>query len=457
MLLTLTTTTAPATELGWLLHKHPEKVQSFDVKGGRAHVLYPEVSEARCTCALIVDIDPIALVRGKPGSPGAGLVRDYVNDRPYTANSITAAAMCEVFRSALNGRCEGREAVAAAPQALEATLASVRLAIGAQRIERLWSALGWEVTVTPVDGDGGDDEAKFATLALKGDTHTLSALLRQLAILIPAMDGRKHHYVSSNDIEVLVRRGEEWLGEHPDKQWIAKRFLNRQQTLAEAALERLAPEESDDDPETGEARMHASALRVPLQKARIETVRTRLIERGARRVVDVGCGEGGLVRALMKEPEIQEVIGVDASTTALERAEHRMRRAPEAQRAKVKLVHGPAGAVDPRWAACDAIALVETIEHIDPECWTPVERCVFEVAQPATVIVTTPNREYNPLYGIAEGARRHRDHRFEWTREEMRAWCDATAERYGYAVEIEGIGAVDPEHGAPTLMGVFTR
>ena len=455
MLLTVTTSSPPATELGWLLHKHPDKVQRFDVKGGQAHVLYPEVSEARCTCALIVDIDPVTLVRGKPGSAGAGVVRDYVNDRPYTANSITAAAMCEVFRSALNGRCEGRERVATTPLALEATLASVRLGAGAERIGRLWGALGWEVEVTPVDGTGED--AKFAQLTLRGERHTLGALLRQLAVLVPAMDGRKHHYVSANDIEVLVRRGAEWLGEHPDREWIAKRFLNRQQTLAEAALERLAPEEGEDDPETGETRMRANALRVPLQKARIETVRTRLIERGARRIVDVGCGEGALVRALMSEPAVEEVIGVDASTTALERAEHRMRRAPEAQRAKVKLVHGPGGAVDPRWRACDAVALVETIEHIDPECWPSVERCVFEVAQPATVIVTTPNREYNPLYGIAPGTRRHRDHRFEWTREEMRAWCEATAERYGYTVEIEGIGAVDPEHGAPTLMGVFTR
>ena len=456
MFLTITTTTAPATELGWLLHKHPDKVQTFKVKGGEAHVLYPEAGERRTQCALIVDIDPIALVRGKPGSAGAGLVRDYVNDRPYTANSITAAAMCEVFRSALNGRCEGREAEVERPRALEATLGGVRLSIGAERIERLWGALGWKTELEPLDGADTDD-AKFAMLTLRGEHSTLAGLLRQLSVLIPAMDGRKHHYVSSNDIEVLVRRGEEWLGEHPDREWISRRFLNRQVTLAEAALERLVPEESDEDPETGESRIPARALRVPLQKARIETVRTRLIERGAKRIVDVGCGEGELARALMKEPQVSEIIAVDASTTALEKAERRMRRAPEGHKGKVKLVHAPAGAVDARWAACDAVALVETIEHIDPECWTPVERCVFEVARPATVIVTTPNREYNPVYGIADGGRRHRDHRFEWDRGQMRAWCEATAERYGYNVEIEGIGTVDPEHGAPTMMGVFTR
>ena len=455
MLLSITTTHTPATDLGYLLHKHPDKIQNFEITGGTAYVMYPEATEERCTCALIVDIDPIALVRGKPGSKNAGLVRDYVNDRPYTANSITASAMSDVFRSALNGRCVAREALVQTPIDLKASIASVRLSAGVERIERLWSALGYDTTVEPLDGNA--EEAKYGKITIASSKHTLAQMLSQMSVLIPAIDGRKHHFVSASDIEVLVRRGQDWLGEHPDREWVSRRFLNRQQTLAEAALERLVPEEADEDSETGEARAQSHTLRVPLQKARIEAVRARLLERGATRIVDVGCGEGDLIRALVKEPQVVEVIGVDASTTALERAERRVRRLPEQHKNKMKFVHAPAGAIDERWSQCDAIAVVETIEHIDPENWEPVERCIFEIARPKTVVVTTPNREYNPVYGIAPDKRRHRDHRFEWTREEMRTWCENTAKRYGYEVEVEGIGTIDPEHGSPTLMGVFAR
>ena len=455
MLVTISTTHRPARDLGYLLHKHPDKLQSFTLSHGTAHVFYPHADEERCTCALLYEIDPITLVRGKAGTPTSGRLRDYVNDRPYAASSMTAIALGEVFRSAINARCAARESLVTTPIPLEVSVAAVRTGCGRERIKRLWTVLGYGVELE--EGSATNDASEsYAVLRLASTDHTLAEVLRHLYVLIPAIDGARHHYVSETDVEVLVRRGEGWLGEHPDREWIGRRYMNRQRSLAELALAQLAPEvESTERDESDEA--PARPARVSLARTRIDTVRDRLIEHGATQVVDVGCGEGSLVRALAAEPAINAVLGVDVSAVALERAERKLRRTSERVSEKITLALAPAGVEDARWATHDAIALVEVIEHIDPERWEPVERCVFEAAAPATVIVTTPNREYNALYGLEPHERRHRDHRFEWDRAGMRAWCERTARRYGYEVRIEGIGPADPEHGSPTMMGVFTR
>ena len=107
MLLTLTTTHAPATDLGFLLHKHPDRHQAFDLPFGTAHVFYPEASADRCTAALFVDVDPVALVRGRPGAVGGGLLGQYVNDRPYVASSFLSVAMRRRFSvRRWQGRCK---------------------------------------------------------------------------------------------------------------------------------------------------------------------------------------------------------------------------------------------------------------------------------------------------------------------------------------------------------------
>src|SRR5512146_1938858 len=113
MLLTLTTTARPATDLGYLLHKNPARAQSFELSFGKAHVFYPEASEERCTMALLLEVDPVGLVRGRSGPAGeGGALEQYVNDRPYVASSFLTVAISRLFGTALSGRSKERPEVA---------------------------------------------------------------------------------------------------------------------------------------------------------------------------------------------------------------------------------------------------------------------------------------------------------------------------------------------------------
>src|SRR5262249_30770284 len=126
MLFTLSTTYVPATDLGFLLHKNPAKVQSFPLSFGHAHVFYPETTSERCTAALLLDVDPIGLVRNRRGPAGeSGLLAQYVNDRPYVASSFLSVAIAQVYGSALAGKSKERPDLIATRLPLTARLAVV--------------------------------------------------------------------------------------------------------------------------------------------------------------------------------------------------------------------------------------------------------------------------------------------------------------------------------------------
>jgi 3' terminal RNA ribose 2'-O-methyltransferase Hen1 len=177
-------------------------------------------------------------------------------------------------------------------------------------------------------------------------------------------------------------------------------------------------------------------------------------------VLDLGCGEGALLKTMLADPQFQEIVGMDVSTRALEIAGHRLNleRLPERQASRVKLVHGSLMYRDQRLQGYDAAAVMEVVEHLDPPRLAAFERVVFHFARPGTVVVTTPNVEYNVNYPtLAAGRFRHDDHRFEWTRHEFNAWANRVAGDYGYAVRFLPIGSEDPAVGPPTQMAVFTR
>src|SRR6476659_9411270 len=123
MLLTITTTHQPATDLGYLLHKNPERLHSFELSFGKAHVFYPEAAPDRCTAALLLDVDPVGLVRNRKGPSGEGGTLDqYVNDRPYVASSFLSVAIARVLGSALAGRSKGRPELTEVRMPLEAKI-----------------------------------------------------------------------------------------------------------------------------------------------------------------------------------------------------------------------------------------------------------------------------------------------------------------------------------------------
>ncbi len=464
MLLTITTTHQPATDLGYLLSKHPDRVQSFGLAFGKAHVFYPEATPERCTAALLLDVDPVGLVRGRRGSEGASL-EQYVNDRPYVASSLLSVVLSDVFRTGMAGRSKEREQLAQSPIPLQARLAVVPCRGGEAFLRRLFEPLGYAVTAErrPLDERFPEwGESPYFTVTLEA-TCRLSELLTHLYVLVPVLDDEKHYYVGDEEVEKLLRRGDGWLGAHPERELIVQRYLKHQKSLARTALARLMQEEGADPGASEEA--HGAEEQVVerplrLNEQRIGTVVAALRGSGARRVLDLGCGEGQLLRALLQDRSFEEIVGMDVSHRALERAGEKLRldRLPPMQRERIRLLHGSLIYRDQRLVGYDAAAVVEVIEHLDPERLAAFERVLFEYARPGTVVITTPNAEYNVRWEtLPAGKFRHRDHRFEWTRPEFEAWAGEVSNRWGYLVRFLPVGPEDPEVGAPTQMGVFVH
>lgn len=462
MLLTISTTHQPATDLGFLLHKHPDRFQSYPLSYGQAHVFWPEATADQATACLLLDVDSVGLVRGK-GDWASGLLDQYVNDRPYVASSLLSVAIAQVLGAALGGRSKERAELAATPLPLAARLDVLPVRGGEDLLLRVFGPLGYEVTATrhPLDeqfpewGDGA-----YYSVELR-QTTTVARLLSHLYVLTPVFDGRKHYYIGPEEVDKLLAKGGEWLADHPERELITRRYLPRKASLARMALARLTAEEAieqgDDDAAEDDAKP-ASGSEPSLHQQRLGAALAALRAAGARRVLDLGCGEGRLLAALLADPQFTEIVGLDVSVRSLEIAQRRLRldRLPERQRSRIRLLHGALTYRDDRLAGFDAAALLEVIEHLDPPRLAAFERVAFEHARPATVVVTTPNREYNAVWEtLPAGAMRHGDHRFEWTRAEFESWARGVAERFGYAVRFLPVGPVHAELGPPSQMAVF--
>ncbi|MBM7411581.1 3' terminal RNA ribose 2'-O-methyltransferase Hen1 [Clavibacter michiganensis] len=464
MLITLTSTAPSASDLSHLLRKHPAKAQSFDLAVGTAHVLYPEATDERCTVALLLEVDPIALVRStRFRSSGASSIAHYVNDRPYASSSMLAVALGHVFRTAMGGRSDTFPELAAGTLPLRITVAALPARGGADLVRDLFAPLGWQVEATPVPLDParpGWGDSPYVDLLLTGEVRLADAL-RHLYVLLPVLDDGKHYWVSEDEVGKLLRAGDGWLADHPARDLITRRYLAHQRDLVGEAGELL--DAGSDGPADAAAATDAGVLapRSPsLARLRAETVHAVLTELGARTVADVGCGSGALLRHLVADPAFTTIIGTDVSASDLEAAARRLdlREAGDRVRERIRLLQSSATYEDPRIAGLDAIVLMEVIEHVDPDRHAALEASVFGSASPAAVVVTTPNAEHNALYpGLATGALRHPDHRFEWTRAEFAAWAERVAVHHGYLVEIRPVGDADPVHGSPTQLALFRK
>jgi 3' terminal RNA ribose 2'-O-methyltransferase Hen1 len=301
----------------------------------------------------------------------------------------------------------------------------------------------------------------------------LHELLTHLYVLVPVLDDDKHYFVGDDEVAKLLAKGEGWLAAHPERELITSRYLKHQRYLARRALAQLVQLEDEGADPDCEAEIHASEEerveeKVSLADQRIGAVIAALKDAGACSVLDLGCGEGRLLRALLKEKSFARIVGLDVSHQALKRAAERLHLtdatsdlpaqgvSARRRRERLTLLHGSLSYRDSRLEGFDAAAVVEVVEHLDPDRLRAFERVLFECARPRTVVLTTPNVEYNVRFpDLPAGRLRHRDHRFEWTRAEFQSWATAVATRFGYAVRFLPVGTVDPQVGAPTQMGIF--
>jgi len=464
MLLTITTTHQPATDLGHLLRKNPGRLQSFELTFGKANVFYPEATNDRCTVALQIEVDPVALVRNRRGPAGEGrALEQYVNDRPYAASSFLSVTIAEVFGSALSGSSKERPELVDTPLPLMASLSALPCRGGEEFLRKLFEPLGYSVSAQrlPLDErfpDWGDSAYFQVELTA---TLPLQRLLTHLYVLVPVLDNDKHYWVAEAEVEKLLRHGEGWLGDHPERELITRRYLKHQRSLVDNALAQLADEGTPDPDILAEAHSQeeeAVERTISLNEQRLGAVLAALKGTGATRVLDLGCGEGRLLHALLKEKQFIEIVGMDVSHRALEIARDRLHfdRMPSMQKERLRLLHGSLIYRDERLAGFDAAAVVEVIEHLDPPRLAAFERVLFECARPNSVVITTPNREYNVKWEtLPAGKFRHRDHRFEWGRAEFQEWARRVAANAGYTAHFLPIGPEDPIVGSPTQMGLF--
>ncbi|WP_028510240.1 3' terminal RNA ribose 2'-O-methyltransferase Hen1 [Ruminococcus sp. NK3A76] len=462
MLLTITYTGHNTQELGFLLHKNPERAQRFELNYGQAYVFYPEVSDEKTTAALLLDIDPIDLARGKVGSKDGGLF-DYVNDRPYASTSFMSTAIARVFGTAMSGRCDKRPELADTPLLLTACIYSLKDNGDTELARQIFEPLGYEVKAERRKLDDKFPEwgiSPYIDLTISG-TVRLSELLNHIFVLIPVFDKQKHYYIQEEEIKKLLSHGEGWLGTHPQKQKIVNRYFYAKRSFARRAIGKLnddIPEAEDEDTEPAPEKEKKEFT--PLNTLRMEAVKNAVHDSGAKSVIDLGCGECKLTSMLLTERQITKVTACDVSIGTLEKASQRMHldRMSPYLRDKLTLMQASLTYRDERFSGYDCACIIEVIEHIEPMRLPALERSVFGFANPRTVIVTTPNIEYNANYEyMKENTLRHTDHRFEWTRAEFREWTEHVCKEYGYTCEISGIGDIDEALGTPTQMGVFTK
>lgn len=460
MFLTITTTHQPATDLGFLLMKHPDNVHSVELSFGKATLFYPEASEERCTAAITLEVDPVELVRGKGSTE-----EQYVNDRPYAASSLLSVALGRLLNTAMGGRSKLRQELADQPIPLEATITPLPARGAADLLSKLFEPLGYAVDATPIPLDPAHPEwgdSPYVSLKLTGEVR-LAALLTHLFVLIPVLDNNKHYYVGEAEVEKLLRKGEGWLEAHPARELIVRRYLRGFGGLIRQARKLLDERVEADEPEEHAARDAAEeAIEKPirLNDQRMERVVALIRELGAQSLLDLGCGEGRLLRELLKVPGLSKITGVEVAPRVLAGAADRLRldHMPDMKRQRIELLQGSLVYRDDRLKGFDSAAVIEVIEHMEAERLPAFEVAVFGHARPGAVIVTTPNREYNALFeSMKPDAMRHPDHRFEWTRDEFRHWAESVGLAYGYAVRFDGIGSEDATHGHPTQVAVFTR
>jgi len=465
MLLTITNTAVPATDLGYLLHKNPSRVHSASLSHGQAHVFYPVATSECCTAALMIDIDPIGLVRGRRGNSDGGALDQYVNDRPYVASSFLSVALADLFGTALSGRCKERPELVDVPLPLRAEIAVLPCRGGEPVLRRLFEPLGYRVSAQCYALDEKFPAwgmSRLYTVTLEA-TVRLRDLLSHLYVLVPALDDAKHYWVGDDEVTKLLRRGGDWLAAHPEKELIVTRYLKHRRSLAKVAMAQLMEENQPDPDEAGEARAaEEDAIERPLSlnEQRLGTVLAVLKKSGAHRVLDLGCGEGRLLARLLDDAQYEKIVGLDVSHRALEIAVERLHldRLPPMKRQRIELLHGSLMYRDKRLTGFEATTVIEVIEHLDAPRLAAFERVLFECAQPPLIVLTTPNREYNARFAaLPAGQFRHRDHRFEWTRAEFESWAGNVAGRFRYRVEFLPVGPLDTELGAPTQMGVFRR
>lgn len=439
--------------ISYLLSKNPSNLYDRDEKGSRVRLVYTAFTEEETEILIYVTPDPVELVRN---SPNTFDITQYINDREFAVSSLFCSYIKSALATALNGKPK-EEFIKWVDYKFNLVLGFGPVAsdLPDAVIESIFTHLGYEVNIERGLTDYSfqlKSRSSVRYITLTGH-QTLQNAMRHLFILIPVMDNYKHYYMDKSEVDKLERYGAGWLDDHPMRDLIIKRSLKFKELIREVAVpqkEVFIKEESETVEET--------EVKVRLNEQRYQTIVdivTNLPHKET--VVDFGSGEGKLSVRLGFAPGVKEILAVEPSQMSQLRAMQKWdkARASEGFLAPTQ-VWGSLFYFDTRLCDKDVMILSEVIEHIDEFRLPPIMETVFVQYTPKTIIINTPNYEYNVVYEMQDNLR-HRDHRFEWTREQFNSWCNELSAKYKYSVNIGGIGEEDQDFGFPTQIAVFCK
>lgn len=482
MYLTIKATGEHASMISHLLAKNPHNLYDRTEKGARVRLVYTSFQPQDTEAMLFVTPDPIELVKGTPDHYD---ITQYINDRELAVSSLFCSYIRPALGTALNGK----------PKAdyidwvdyrftLQMTFGPVASDLPDHVIESLFQPLGYEVQIERGEIDYSFDLKNRSTvrhIQISGQ-QTLQQMLRQLYILIPVLDNYKHYYINEDEIERLRRYGEGWLSTHPQHDLMIKRSLRfaplvkeyEQQVAKESSIDALSTEISTNSIQSNKEQAQSTEQqleRINTIETETETPVVRLNELRYRaiveqvsllpqrkQVIDFGAGEGKLSVRLGQIEGVEQVWAVEPSMQSQLRAIDRFAKLEGRTDDVIPVITiGSLFYRDERWVDQDVIILCEVIEHINEVRLPQVIHTLFTDYRPQTLIMTTPNREYNEVYQMDADEIRHTDHRFEWTRAELEQYCTQWIQNRPYTFTISGIGDKHEQHGQPTQMVVFRR
>lgn len=447
MQLTIRATGQDAKVISYLLAKNPNNLYERSVNGHFIRMFYSQFAEEEVEVTFFVTPDPIGLSSNQSEIYD---ITSYINDREFVVSSIFCTFLRTALGTALNGKPK-EDYISWVNHSfpLEFSFGPLASNLSNLEIEELFQPLGYEVAITYGEVNYRVNIKKKSTaryITLKGLT-TLQKGLRQLFVLIPVLDNYKHYYIDEKEIEKIERYGEGWLDTHPQRQFILKQALRFKEVYS--LVERQSEEKQNTEVEQ----------KVRLNDLRYEKIIQKVNEfKNRDTIVDLGSGEGKLSVKLGFVDGVKEILAVEPSESESIKALKRFEKVQEKENFVMpKQIIGSLFYYDERLKNKDIIILCEVIEHIDAYRLPKIMRTILHDYRPKVLLITTPNKEYNEVYQLGDGAHRHSDHRFEWTREEFSDWCETQSEASEYNVTFDGIGEEHELYGYPTQMCIFTR
>lgn len=438
-----------ANNLSYFFGKHPDNPFIRETKYGVVECKFLKYEENEAKVYFTFLPNGLSLIKESDYKN----LEDYINDREFSLSSIFLTNIRSSIGYVLSGGKEGIEE----PLSYSVSLSPISTKLPDHAIEELFAPLGYQVIISKIESDYEFEinSGRVIDLQIEKEIDIVS-LFKQIFVLIPVIDNYKHYQIDQNDADKLLRYGDGWLEHHPKKNLITNRFVGYKKSLANEVIQILDQKEQNQD-DVVEVKTEPET-KTPLGKLRYSAFSDKIRELDVSSVVDMGAGEGRLLELFVQNENLEEIFACEPTLRGIEKMKRLTEILHRKKKVKVEptILQSSLFYQDERLVGKDALVLCEVIEHIEIERIDDVLSNLLSFYQPTYLIFSTPNYEYNDVYGL-EGKFRHNDHRFEMTRNEFFDFANKHAIEQNYSLEIIGIGEEHETLGFPTQMAILKK